>query len=153
MSGIIQGIAIGLTVGVVLKLVEFGTHVWLRRGEICHIRKLVENARDRIYGAKAIPPSPGELFSVSVNEVRWVIYQSFHKNLISALRERCGHMSYDQIHSVNDAFLHLEFVEGLEKVNSQKVAAPSVYFRLFKQLENIEWLGLPPIQPPSDAEE
>ena len=157
MPKIVEGIVIGVAAGIVLQIINYGTHRLHQRSQINHLRMLLEEGREAIYGAQAIqhPKTPDQL--ISVHPIRWALYENFRLDVFSTLRERCANMNYDQIAAVRKAFRSLEIpVEKMKQMKKARQAEESedvetsedvfppleLYERLFKTLEDMKWLKL-----------
>ena len=54
MSKIIEGVVIGITVGVILEFFRFLRMIYLRKKQIGYLRKIIEKAKQDIHGAGII---------------------------------------------------------------------------------------------------
>ena len=139
-----EGVVIGVTAGLVLKLIEIFFNRRNKREQTIYIRKLLIDKRGQIYGlrkrysADADEPN-SEDFLRFVASARWEFYQELKFDLLSALQNRCVNMNYDQIASVRKA---LRLVEELT-VKNQLMANLKVYRMFFESLEELEWLEFP----------
>ena len=146
---IVEGIVIGVTAGIFLKLIDFiGNRFFYRKEQIRYVQGLFEKSREQIYSCKTFPHPNPQKPDVAVHDIRWEFYKKLRVDVLSALRERCACMSYDQTYTIKKAFHILEFLGEQERK-----ATLQIYKRFFNELEAVRWLRLPPKEPDADAEE
>ena len=71
MSKIIEGVVIGITVGVILELFRLLRMIYLRKKQIGYLRKIIEKAKQDIHGADSPPPERSASGKLSMYE--WLI--------------------------------------------------------------------------------
>ena len=136
---IIEGAVAGVMSGLVLSLffwgkAAVGIHLE-RREQVRYLARLIADFRSRIYSAVAIDHKPtGRHFTK--DDVRKAYYDDLRKQVESALLYRLVRLSYDEAQEVRSAFPPEEY--------SAVVLNDSGYDSIFRQLEAIRWLRLPP---------
>lgn len=140
-----SGILIGFGAGMALKSFDLGVYWIKQKRQKRYIHKLLTDGRETVYNS--IPNSV-----LDIDTTRWIIFKFLRTEVLSALRERCTCMTYDQIQDVRLAFQNMEMLERLVETTT-KPPKLKHYLPFFHMLENIPWLKLVPKDHPEGTEE
>ena len=128
MSKIIEGVVIGITVGIILELFRFLRMIYLRKKQIDHLRKIIKQAKQKIQEV--------------INPQKIIIYQWLISELKIILKDWAEGLSYKQRYDLSS------FVTNHERMRQDlfQGKAPSLDFyekTVFSNLRTIKWLKLP----------
>ena len=142
MESVLEGIAIGVSSGVIL-----GLFFWLMRGlvsarnekraQIKHLASVVAGFRESIYSAGDLDVRLGDAEKhVPRDAVRKTRYDDMQHEVEQVLQGRASRLSFDEIRAVRLAF-YTDHFPGV-------VLNDAGYESVFRALESVEWLGLSP---------
>ena len=141
-----QGVLIGVSSGVILSgsfwIVELIKRNYERRDQIRYIAGKLARDRDRILGTETLPgPDGSGIKEVPKVELRLVLYDRMRRELEGVFVGRASRLSFDHAAEVNKPFLILD-----DNINFKRaILHDDQQCRdLFKTLEAIKWLKLPP---------
>ena len=148
----VEGIVIGVTAGLLLKLIHIGSSWCYRREQIGYIRRILEDGRNEIYSYRTIPRPDNHEVILPANYLRLPRYEHMNRDVLSALRNRCLCMKYDEIYQIEKTLL---IFDNIVKDRYSELTAPPLqeYKRLFNVFEKVKWLKLHPKMPDANAEE
>ena len=145
MSKIIEGVVIGITVGVILELFRFLRMIYLRKKQIDYLRETIKKAKQDIQNMQGVGSPPPEI-SISPLELitrgKIIVYQWLISELKTILKDWAEGLSYKQRYDLSS------FVTNHERMRQDlfQGRAPSLDFyekTVFSNLRTIKWLKLP----------
>ncbi len=127
MSKIIEGVVIGITVGVILEFCRFLRMIYLRKKQIGHLRKIIKKAKQDIHGIGSLPPeisTPGQ-----ISTYQWLISE-----LRIILKDRA--FLYSAIHWRAPSFVYAPMLAPLfsGNPNTRLPASPICTFSFSRSL-------------------
>ena len=139
MSETIVGILIAVLSGIILSLFlwpkDFVKNYMKRRDQIRYLVNLIVKYRDLILNARTIYVSNIDQ-EIKREEICKAYFEDMRRQVESALKDRASQLSYDEIEDVRGVF----FTDLYPTV----ILNDKGYDVIFKKLESIKWLKLPP---------
>ena len=135
------GAIAGLVVSIVLGAYRLFVSKYRRKDQIRHIREMITNDREQIYGIFDDEGAPTDPYRPSSDAFRYTLLQGMRRELELALDGRSSEITFDEIRKIRRVFVLDDllrckapdrFPEGLRH-----------YTKIFEDLEKIEWLRLP----------
>ena len=138
MSKIIEGVVIGITVGVILELFRLLRMIYLRKKQIGYLRKIIEKAKQDIHGADSPPPERSASGKLSMYE--WLISEL---NII--LKNRAEGLSDEQRYDLSSFVANHERMRTGLPLLSRDVPPLLEFYEqnVFPKLHAMKWLKLP----------
>ena len=136
-GGAIAGLVVSIALGAYRLIV---TRI-RRRDQIRHIREMIVNDREHIYGEfeeGSMPPDPHR---PSPNLFRWAIFGGMRRELELALDGRSSEITFDEIRQVRRIFIRDDLIR--ERAPDKSPDGLRHYDQIFGELEEVEWLKLP----------
>ena len=141
-ASVSEGMTVGVSAGLMLGLLHWLKSVvqarYERRGQIRHLARTIEHARDMIYTASDLDFTEHPIGRrVSKDELRKAYLRELHRQIQQILSGRAGHLKFDEIQQVSQVFIVVELYPSW-------VPNERGYDGIFKQLTSIQWLKLQP---------
>ena len=140
MSKIIEGVVIGITVGVILEFCRFLRMIYLRKKQIGYLRKIIEKAKQDIHGAGSLPPEISARGKLSM-------YQWLISELRIILKDRTEGLSDEQRYDLSSFVAnHERMIQELFQGREQSPGPALLQFHeqnVFPKLHAMKWLKLP----------
>ena len=138
-SGIVSGVSAGIVLAVFFGTIDrFRAHT-KKRDQIRYVSNLIADFRGKILEVHEDVPHPMGGDSITMHQLRKVLYDDLLKQLDSALSGRTSELTYNQVESVRSVFWG-----AYHKLLSDKLWPEELYVRTFKEAESIKWLRLSP---------
>ena len=141
-SGAIAGAIAGIVVSIVLGLYRLTAAWFRRRSQIKHIRALIADNRDNVYGRPDEISNLPEV-SVSPDAIRYEIFAFMREELEKTLDKRSSEITFDEISQIRHIFIRDNLVKEGAPVRSTLPQGLKYYDGIFSDLEQIAWLRLP----------
>lgn len=148
---ILQGVAIGITVAVILELSRYFRMLYLRKKQKNHLREIIEKAQKDVHGMNAFASElitiPEEISRVAlILSGKVEVYHWLISELQIILREGAEGLTYKQKYELSSfVFNHTRMVQALFGSEERTHTSELLTFHeknVFPKLREIKWLKL-----------
>ena len=144
-SSIISGAAGGAIAGVVVSIILGAYRLIVvkrrRKDQIKHIREMITNDREQLYGDFEEEGAPADPNRPSSDEFRYVLFGGMRRELELALDGRSPEITFDEIRQVRRIFVFDDLIR--QRAPDKYPEGLRHYDQIFGELEKVEWLKLP----------
>ena len=144
-NGIISGAAGGAIAGIVVSIILAAYRLIVakcqRRDQINHIREMITNDREQVYGSPDEENALSEPNRPSSDEFRYTYFSGMRRELELALDGRSSEITFDEIRQIRRIFVVDDLLR--RKAPDKCPTGLRHYDKIFGDLEKIEWLKLP----------
>ena len=148
LTNLVTGGVIG-AVGAVVAAIILGAFDWSRRRmrraeQIVFVREFIVAQFTRIRDQKPMPPLPDGSPAPAVDEVNWLHYQNFLRDLEVILSHRLTMLDYGKTHKLRLGLTgQKHLVAALFETTGRRPNGTGYYRQRYDEFQKIEWLGLP----------
>ena len=140
-SGAVGGAIAGLVVSVILGASKLIVAKWRRRNQINHIREMIANDRELVYGVCYEENLPVDPHRPSPDAFRHTFLDGMRRELELALDARSSEITFDEIRQIRRVFVVDDLLRS--KAPGKPPVGLKYYDNIFGGLEKIEWVRLP----------
>ncbi len=143
-SGIVEGVASGITIAIILGIYAFCKRLRARRKQVKHLRHLICQGYERIAG--------GSDFSnrervIPVDMLQYYLFKNIQRDLNDTLRFRTDSLSFKQVDEVKGILVEIDSLASARDFGVRSYQnTPDMEFyekQFFEKFRKLKWLGLP----------
>ena len=143
MSNVIEGLLIGVGVGIILGAMRLTLWIWQHYEQVAYVREVISRDTKQILEVPQLPPSKSSAKPIASDSVRFACVREFQSHMQTIFLSRATALTYKEISSLQKIMADLDRAMIDLNLTENKTMPLQIFEGINEKFRKLSWLKLP----------